>query len=88
MATIGTVAFLVLLGLAMFAKARFKERAAYRQRMTANPMRSMGNQTNLLYSTRRQPEFLVASLCTRSARSFADASTPIHEMVRPQFPAW
>ncbi|WP_256434668.1 hypothetical protein [Bradyrhizobium sp. 6(2017)] len=43
MATIGTVAFLVLLGVAMFARARFKERAAYRQQMTENALRSMGN---------------------------------------------
>jgi hypothetical protein len=43
MATIGTVAFLVLLGVAMFAKARLKERAIYRRQMTDNAMRSMGN---------------------------------------------
>jgi hypothetical protein len=42
MATIGTVAFLLLLGIAMFVKGRFKERAAYRQQMTDNAMRSMG----------------------------------------------
>lgn len=43
MATIGTVAFLVLVGGAMFAKARFKARAAYRQQMTDNALRSMGS---------------------------------------------
>ncbi|GIQ78730.1 hypothetical protein ACE103_25595 [Bradyrhizobium sp. ma5] len=42
MAAIGTVAFLVLLGVTMFAKARLKVRAAYRKQMTDNAMRSMG----------------------------------------------
>jgi hypothetical protein len=44
MATIGTAAgFLVLVSIAMLAKARFKERASYRQQMTDHAIRSMGN---------------------------------------------
>ncbi|WFU28357.1 hypothetical protein QA649_19705 [Bradyrhizobium sp. CB1717] len=43
METIGAVAFLLLVSIAMLAKARFKEkRASYRQQMTDNAMRSMG----------------------------------------------
>ncbi|MGY4260106.1 inner membrane protein involved in colicin E2 resistance [Bradyrhizobium sp. USDA 4516] len=43
MAIIGTVAFLLLVGVAMLARARLKERASYRQQMTDNALRSMGN---------------------------------------------
>ncbi|UWU81100.1 hypothetical protein N2603_22310 [Bradyrhizobium huanghuaihaiense] len=43
MATIGTVAFLLLVSVAMLAKARFKERASWRRQMTDNAMRAMGN---------------------------------------------
>jgi len=44
MATIGTVAILLLVSVAMLAKARLKERrASYRQQMTDNAMRAMGN---------------------------------------------
>ncbi|WP_168856341.1 hypothetical protein [Bradyrhizobium brasilense] len=42
MATIGTVAFLALVGIAMLARARLRERASYRKQMTDNALRSMG----------------------------------------------
>ncbi|MDN4982303.1 hypothetical protein QY049_03575 [Bradyrhizobium sp. WYCCWR 13022] len=43
MATIGTVAFLLIVSVAMLAKARFKERASYRQQMAKNAMRAVGS---------------------------------------------
>ncbi|MGX1104342.1 MULTISPECIES: hypothetical protein [Bradyrhizobium] len=45
MTTIGTVTFLVLVGIpiALIIGARFSARAAYRKQMTDNAMRSMGN---------------------------------------------
>ncbi|WP_338688704.1 hypothetical protein V5279_24480 [Bradyrhizobium sp. 26S5] len=42
MATIGTVAFLVVVGVAMLVKARFDQRAVYRKQMADNAMRTMG----------------------------------------------
>ncbi|WOH78348.1 hypothetical protein RX327_20540 [Bradyrhizobium sp. BEA-2-5] len=47
MATIGTVTFLVLVGIpiALIIAARFSARAAYQKQMTDNAMRSMGNQS-------------------------------------------
>ncbi|MGX1323731.1 hypothetical protein AB7M17_007184 [Bradyrhizobium sp. USDA 377] len=41
MATIVTVAFFILVAVAMLAKARLKERAAYRKQMFNNAMRAV-----------------------------------------------